>query len=164
MEFEEIRHIYTAYDGRIILRTAVDRPSIGVGNRFEYLSSLSRTCDHFAAHKLLYKLSEQYKANYGLRFKSIPYSYSIKMNTTYSDNIYLSVLIIASVKKDDQVLFCKYKSVIFQDDKIVPQNIITKRTKDDLCLIICEDGVPCMLKERNGRMVAERAEKYRFPI
>ncbi len=164
MEFETQKQIFTAFDGRIILRTDIAGPSKSDGRRFQYLSSLSDACIDFAEHRLYFSLHEEYKAKHSNEYRLIPYNYSLKMAETYRDDVFLSVLMTASLRRGTDILYRKFLSVIFKNDDIVPQKLISKPQKTDHCLIIAEDGIPARVVSLNGELLIKRAEKYHFPI
>ncbi len=164
MKFETSKHIYTAFDGRIILRADIDRPSKSDGRRFEYLTSLSNASIDFIEHTLYLSLHEEYKAKQSNEYRLIPYNYGLKMSETYRNDVFLSVLMIASLRKRTDILYRKFLSVIFKDDYIVPQKLISNSQKDNHCLILTEDGIPARVVPSNGALLIKIVDKYNFPI
>ncbi|MGM9642990.1 MAG: hypothetical protein ACI3XI_07255 [Eubacteriales bacterium] len=164
MDFETNNRLFTAYDGRILLRTGIGRPVNNVGMRFEYIRTLSAACERFAAEELFLKLSEAYRNEAGRGGRFVPYSYSVKIQNTYSDEEYLSLLIIATIRRGSDILSGECRSVIFKNDSILPQKFISKSHKKDVCLVLDADGIPSWATFDSPRVRFERAEKYRFPI
>ncbi len=164
MDFETQKYIYTAFDGRIILRADIDRPLRNSGRRHEYLSSLSNGCIDFAAQKLKLSLDKAYKNSYVSNMRYIPYNYSFKIKATYSDDVYLSLLMLSSIRRGTDVLLGKCESVIFKNDTILPQQMIAKKHKRDFCIIISENGIPVKASYQKGEISTQNIDKYVFPI
>lgn len=164
MEYETNNRLFTAYDGRILLRTDIDRPVKTEGKRFEYVGTLTNACEEFAAQKLFLKLSEVYRTEVENGVKFVPYSYSVKMQNTYSNEVYLSLLIIATVRRGSEIFSAECRSVIFKNDLILPQKYIARSNKSGGALLLDADGKPSWATLVNNIIKIERAEKCHFPI
>ena len=127
MDFISESYSFASGDGRIVLRACIDRPLKSAHGACDYLNMYSNSIHEFVNDSLVLKAEEAYYSSVrnGTRFS--PFLYSFKYHITYSDDTYLSCVIVAKLMQATNVLTQSIDSIVFIGNQIVPPRLIDYR-------------------------------------
>lgn len=127
MDFISESYSFASGDGRIVLRACIDRPLKFAHGAFEYLNQYSSSIHEFVSDRLVLKAEAAYDSSMRAGTRFLPYLYSFKYHITYSDDTYLSCVIVAKLMQATNVLTQSIDSIVFIGNQIVPPRLIDHR-------------------------------------
>ena len=137
-------------DGVAVAQIRMDIPAAtSKGIVAEYVCKLSQAQEEYVNISLDARVKEDYAADsdLGKRFCFKKYRYTSKIDITYQDDMYISVLAEAKLTRGGEVLSVKRKGVIFTAVGIVPPiEFGVRRLMSDEVLILNSDAAPCLRK------------------
>lgn len=154
----------TAFDGKIILRTVIDKPGEQGSHLLNYLHDYSDKIDAFAREKLLLRLSELYEAAFNNRLRYAAYVYTFKIISTYASEAVDSCLLLVRLYQGNNLLTSNVDSVISVADRFVPPELFTKKRVANSVLVLDSNGHPAWADVTNGRITYSVIKNYNLSI
>jgi hypothetical protein len=155
-------------DGVAVAQIRMDIPAAtSKGIVAEYLRKLSQAQEEYVNISLDARVKEDYAADsdLGKRFCFKKYRYTSKIDITYQDDMYISVLAEAKLTRGGEVLSVKRKGVIFTAVGIVPPiEFGVRKLQADEVLVLNSDAVPCLRKYGFGDIYEEFAVKNKKSV
>ncbi len=162
MDFISESYSFASNDGRIVLRTCIDRPLNSAHNAFEYLNQYSCSIHEFVNDRLLLKALEAYDASLRAGSRFLPYLYSFKYYVTYSDDTYWSCAMVAKLMQATNVLMQSVDSVVFIGNQILPPRLINHSHKYKN-LVLDSKGYPSVAELADDKLSIRRVGKNSIP-
>ena len=161
MNFFSEAYSFAANDGRIVLRACIDRPSNSTSMAFEYLNAYSNSIHCFVKGNLLFKALQAYDASESERTRFWPLLYTLKYHVTYSDEDYLSCVVLAKLTHSVNTVSQTLDTVVFVKEQIIPPRYIDHNHKKKN-LALDAEGFPCVAELPDGKLSLRRVGKKRF--
>lgn len=141
-------------DGVAVAQIRIDTPSKdSCGIVAKYFSVLSQMQEKYARLTLGEQARSEYEADADprKRFTFKKYFYTAKLDITYRDEEYISVLAVARLTRGKELLSVGRRGRIFTAGGIVPPiEFGVRRLPADEVLVIGSDAVPCRRKYGTG--------------
>lgn len=151
-----------AFDGKILLRLTLDKPTERGTRVFDYLHDYSCKIEAFARHGLFSRLAEIYKASYNDNKRNPAFVYSFRIISTYENAELSSYLLVSRLYQGHIHLFSNADSLITYSDSFVPPKLICKRHVPNSVLTLDSEGHPSWAKVNENQIVYTKAEKCRL--
>ena len=158
MDFISESYSFASGDGRIVLRACIDRPLNSAHSAFEYLNQYSSSIHEFVSDRLVLKAREEYDSSIRVGTRFLPYLYSFKYYVTYSDDTYMSCVIVAKLMQATNILMQSVDSIVFIGNQILSPRLIYHRHLRKQ-LAFDAEGFPCVVESADGGFSFRRVGK-----
>lgn len=149
---------FPAFDGRIILRTVIDKPAEQGSRLLNYLSDYSIKIEAFSREKLFLRLCELYEASHKGNQRLLTYHYIFKILCTYENEDTKSCLLISRIYHGSDHLYSNADAVIAIGDSFVPPKLISKQNALSSVLVLDNEANPCWADVSGGGIIFTPAE------
>ncbi len=158
MNFISESYSFASKDGRVVLRACIDRPLNSSFDAFDYLNRYSASILEYVNDKLLWKALEAHDKSDRESIRFVPLLYTFKCSVTYSDDTYLSCVMIAKLSQVTNMISQSLDSVVFVKNQILPPGLFYNAHKNSK-LVIDEEGFPCVATLEDGKLALRRVGK-----